>query len=268
MQLLDGLSKGEGQAVIVYSSDRLSRNYVDGIVLRDQWHRSGIELHYVAHGKSEDSFAGDLVDVVYALTAREVYLVIRSRNMNGRLEKSRSGKPVMSGDPPFGYRREGKGPDARYIKHEPELEVVQRIFHMYVHGENGSGPMALRGIAIQLQDEGIPSNRNRKILPSGLKEQLSWYPSTVRSILTNEIYIGRLWWGKTKSRKKGNKLIRKKRPREEWIEIPVPELAVIDPTTFQIAQDRAEKNFRLAKRNRKRNYLLAGPSNVAADMRW
>jgi site-specific DNA recombinase len=44
------------------------------------------------------------------------------------------------------------------------------------------------------------------------------------------------------------------RPREEWIEIPVP--ALISPTQFALAQERFAQNRRFAARRTKRPSLL------------
>src|SRR5262249_51975158 len=48
-----------------------------------------------------------------------------------------------------------------------------------------------------------------------------------------------------------------KRPKEEWISIPVP--AIIDEKTFECVQEQLEENKRFAPRNaRKHEYLLSG----------
>jgi len=47
-------------------------------------------------------------------------------------------------------------------------------------------------------------------------------------------------------------------PREQWILIRIPELAIIPKGLFSSVQQRAKKNRERAKRNRKRDYLLAG----------
>src|SRR3989338_6278205 len=52
------------------------------------------------------------------------------------------------------------------------------------------------------------------------------------------------------------KTSRRKRPKEEWITIPVP--AIIAPEIFQKARKQLETNFALCQRNKKNDYLLAG----------
>src|SRR5215216_6163518 len=57
-QLRAYISKNRVDAVIVYTADRLSRNVIDFLVLRDQWSTAGIELHFVDRGRSHNNFEG------------------------------------------------------------------------------------------------------------------------------------------------------------------------------------------------------------------
>src|SRR5687768_8501278 len=43
------------EALLAYSSDRLTRNPADGIVLREEFARAGVELHYATRGKVDMS---------------------------------------------------------------------------------------------------------------------------------------------------------------------------------------------------------------------
>jgi hypothetical protein len=46
------------------------------------------------------------------------------------------------------------------------------------------------------------------------------------------------------------------RPEEEWSKIPVP--AIADPATWQLAQERLDRNRALARRNARRFYMVSG----------
>jgi site-specific DNA recombinase len=59
---------------------------------------------------------------------------------------------------------------------------------------------------------------------------------------------------KTKQTIVNGKLRNAKRPREEWIAVPVP--TIINADTFAAAQARMQQNKAKAKRNRKRSYLF------------
>jgi hypothetical protein len=71
----------------------------------------------------------------------------------------------------------------------------------------------------------------------------------------NETYAGRMYYAKTQILKDGRQV---PRPRNEWIPIDVPHLALIDRKTFQMAETRAKRNQERASRNRKYDYLLVG----------
>ncbi|MAF13616.1 MAG: hypothetical protein CMI53_01855, partial [Parcubacteria group bacterium] len=87
------------------------------------------------------------------------------------------------------------------------------------------------------------------------------------TMLRNRAYIGEAHWGssyavipekplKDQKYKKIKKTSRRKKPKEEWITIPVP--SIITPELFEKARQQLETNFALCKRNKKNDYLLAG----------
>ncbi len=160
----------------------------------------------------------------------------------------------MGGGRPYGYKKVGEGRSAHLVIDEVEGSVVKRIFELYVHGRgDGSGPLSFRQLAEVLDNEGCPAPNNAK------NNRGYWTPSALHWIIKNEIYAGRTYFGKTTvawqpdgTRKTVHK------PREEWLVIDVPELALVDRATWEGAQYRMERNRELAKRNGKREYLLSG----------
>ena len=249
LKLREMVSQDQIDVVIVYTADRLSRNIIDFLVLRDQWEKAGIELHYVDRGKSQNNFEGLLTDGIFALIAHGERLKIIERTTNGRHNKARSNRVVMTGIPPYGYRKKGVGPDSEYVLDSFQAEVVKNIFDWYVNGYEDKGPLSLRGISNLLDQMGIepPNNRTKRRAPF-------WHPETLVRVLKNTIYIGITYYGKVKT-ENGKRSIR---PKEEWVTIKVPHLALVSQEIFEQAQKRMERNKELAKRNRKRAYLLSG----------
>lgn len=43
-----------------------------------------------------------------------------------------------------------------------------------------------------------------------------WNPSTISSIIRNEVYLGHIIWGKMKYTKKNGRYIKRKLPEERW----------------------------------------------------
>jgi len=254
-QLKEFIAHNKVEAVIVYTADRLSRNIIDFLVIRDQWEKARIELHYVDRGKSQNNFEGLLTDGIFALIAHGERLQIIKRTSSGRHDKAKRNRVVMSGLSPYGYKRKGKRAEAEYIIDPHESEIVKNIFDWYVNGYDQKGSMSLRRIANLLDEMQIMPPRNRS------KNNASfWHPRTVCTILKNTIYFGITYYGKVKT-ENGK---RTPRPKDEWTPIQVPHLAIISKEIFEEAEKRILRNKETSKRNRKRPYLMSGHFRCSA----
>jgi len=238
------ITNQETKVVIAYTSDRISRNYYDDVPLVGKWQDKNIELHFVDRGQSQNDLQGMISDGIFAMLAHTERLKILERTKNGRIKKAKDDKrPVMTGRVPYGYSRVGKSREAEMIIDPSESEIVKLIFRWYTTHEDG-GPLSLMAIANRLDEMGIKP-----------RESDVWQPNSVRMILINETYVGRNYYTKTQILKDGRQV---PRPKEEWIPIDVPHLALVDKKIFDIAQSRAKHNQERARRNRKHEYLLVG----------
>ena len=243
--------------VIVYTADRLSRNAAHFLVLRDQWQRRGIELHYVDRGKLLDTPEGRLMQTIESGVAEYEREKIRMRTMGGKRDKAKAGK-WLGVHTPFGYRREGKGREARILVCEAEAAIIRQMFDWYVRGDGGSGPLAVYEICKRLEARGaLPPETDK-----GRSDSRKWSRASVRQMLRNEIYAGTIYYGKERLGPKEyetQSLWERTRPtpREEWIRVDLPDLAIVDSLTFDAAQERAERNREMANR-RRGDYLLSG----------
>ena len=128
-----------------------------------------------------------------------------------------------------------------------EATFVKKVFQWYVYDK-----LTMREIGEKLYYLGAKPKR---------KESLNWSASSLSRILKGEVYIGRYYYNRRKTKKiKGEKTAAgnaKKsyefRDKEEWLLIEVP--PIIDPATFQLAQDTREKNTKHSG-NIKYEYLL------------
>ena len=235
-------------AVVVYASDRWTRNLAHSLILREELLLAGIELHYVNRGKSEDAPEARMTENIEGVFNEYWREKIIESCKRGKNTKAKANKPVMSGHPPYGYRREGKGDSAKLLIDENEAYVVKQIFSWYLQGDSESGPLSLRAIAAKLDETGAPTPHFRK------NTTKNWIPVTVMGILQNEIYTGRTYYRKSK-------IVTKKRikqPKENWILIDCPELTIINPAIFKQVQERAKRNKERARRNQKHEYLMTG----------
>src|SRR5262249_1050494 len=138
---------------------------------------------------------------------------IRERTLRGKRQKARSGR-VPAGPIAYGYRSDPTQP-GRLVAHEGEAAVVQMMFGWLV--DEGR---AVRWIVTELGRLGILAARGRM-----------WAKSSVRRLLTSELYAGRAWFDRRQ--RKGNTL--QLRQRSEWIPIRVP--AIVSEAVFQCAQE-------------------------------
>lgn len=123
---------------------------------------------------------------------------------------------------------------SKYVINDKEIEIVRRIFNLYVHG-NG-----LKRIARLLNDEGVPSPRGGY-----------WQANSVRGLLMNTIYIGQQIWNKREYFKLGNsnKRISRPKPKEEWKVISRPEMKIVEEEVFYKAQKILAANGEKTRRN-------------------
>lgn len=221
----------ETDAIIVYSSDRLTRNLAHLLILREEWQRAAVELHYCNRGKSENTAESRMTENIEGVFNDYWREKIIEASRRGRIKKAANGKWVGSGNVPYGYRREGERKEARLVIYEPEAAIVRRIFDAYT-GKDGSAPLPYRTIARMLQEEGVPPpNRG----PAGR----GWYGATVgRLILRRREYVGEFHYG-------GQTII-------------LPALAIVSTPIFNAAQNRIARNKLFSARNSKTEYLLSG----------
>ena len=123
-----------------------------------------------------------------------------------------------------------------------EGAVVRRIFRDYVQSN-----LSMRQISWQLNQDLVPS-------PSG---KAVWGVSMIGRLIRNEAYVGRAYYNRTASvldrhPTKAKRQI--KRPRDQWIPIPVP--AILDEELFEAAQRVSYDNSQWSPRRAEPNHWL------------
>jgi len=239
----DMAEAGEIDTLVVYEMDRLSRKVAHQLILEEEFAKAGVQVHYVL-GDYEDTDEGRLMKTIRAAIGEYERGKIRERANRGKRQKARSGKVLVFARPPYGYRQE----DGMLVPYEPEARVVRLIFNWYVKEH-----LPIRTIVRKLNDLGAPTAGDRRDSGGIVKRQGygRWGRSTVSKILNNETYAGGHY---QKWRREGKK--KRRRPREEWIDVQVP--PIIDRAMWEAAQERRRLNKEQARRNRKHRYLLCG----------
>ena len=249
--LRDAAAMAEFEVVLVTAPDRLARNYVHQVLLMEELQGRGCRVEFTERPMSQDPNDQLLLQIRGAVAEYERTL-IAERMRRGRLAKLRSGQLLPWLRVPFGYRTDPERPrdPAGLRVEEYEVAIVRQMFAWYL--EQGA---TLGTIARRLTEEGV-------LTPTGKR---SWSRSTIRGILKNHAYIGDAYGHCTylapaKRRRSplapvGAGLTAKRRPEEEWIGVPVPE--IVERETFDLVQQKLSHNRKFASRNNKSHrYLL------------
>src|SRR5262252_7601125 len=234
----DLAAEGQIQVVLAYSPDRLSRKYAYQILLIEEFARHGVETLFVKSPQG-DSAEDQLLVQFQGMIAEYERAQILERSRRGKRHRAQAGEVSVMSGAPYGYRYIRKTDEAlaAYLVDEAEASVVRRVYEMYtVEG------LSIAEITRRLNREGIPPRRASR-----------WERSVVWGILRNPAYRGVACFGKTRlsaraqmrpQRRRGvttpSHTAGHQRPREEWIEIPVP--ALVSEETFARAQELLQQN--------------------------
>ena len=183
---------------------------------------------------------------------------LMERYRRGKAHRARCGSVNVLGGAPFGYRYVPKTADsgASYEIVDHEAVIAAELFRRYT--DDGA---SIADLTRWLTSENVPTRTGKA----------RWDRSVVWGMLRNPAYAGTAVFGKTqvlqespglnrRARLEGRSVPRASktvgRPREEWIEIPVP--AIVTAGTFGRAAQRLADNKRYAARNTKVPSLLQG----------
>jgi site-specific DNA recombinase len=254
-RLRDCAQRGEFDAVVVLSPDRLARNYAHQWLLIEEFEK--LHIHWVfLQNPFGDSPQGKLLTQMQGMMAEYERAQILERTRRGRLEKARRGEFMPWAYHCYGYqylpKRHGCAPQV--ILNPQEAEVVRQLYRGLVEEE-----LSCRQLTKRL---------NEAHLPPPLRKNQVWQPATVRNILTNRVYTGVARYNYRQPalpqyRKDVPALVstaktgRNYRPMEEWIESEAP--AIITVELFEKAQLQLQRNAEMARKMYQptsRRYLL------------
>jgi len=236
----DLAAEGQVQVVLAYAPDRLSRKYAYQILLIEELARHGVETRFVKAPQSATA-EDQLLVQFQGMIAEYERAQILERSRRGKRYRARSGEVSVLSGAPYGYRYIRKTDEtlASYRVIDTEARVVQRVYEMYsVDG------LSMGEITRRLNAESIPTR----------KQSARWERSVVWAMLRNPAYRGAAAFGKTRiaGRLRVTRALRRRgaivssnsigheRPREEWIEIPVP--ALVSEDSFARAQELLHEN--------------------------
>jgi site-specific DNA recombinase len=254
--LRDLAAEGQIVAVLIYSPDRLSRKYAYQILLAEELSRCGVELIYLkspAGATPEDQ----LVVQFQGMIAEYERAQIAERSRRGKRHKAQQGTVNVLSGAPYGYRyvRKSESSSAYYEVIENEAQVVRMVFEVYTQQR-----LSINAVARMLNERQTPTR----------SAATRWERSTVWGMLRNPAYCGKACYGKTEQRPRQRitRPLRQRsgvasrdsasheRPRQDWIEVPVP--ALVTEEVFSLAQEQLQNNAHHSPRRTIEPTLLQG----------
>jgi len=214
-RLRDAAGRGEFDAIVVLSPDRLAREYAHQWLLVEEFKKLNTQLIFLQNPFG-DSPQGKLLTQMQGMIAEYERAQITERTRRGKLEKARRGEFIPWAFHCYGYRylpkRHGCAPQV--VIEPAQAEVVRGMYRALIEEQ-----LTCRQITKRLNQSKTPT-------PTG-KNQF-WQSSVVRHILTSCVYAGTARYnrrqpvapkyrktdeGKARDLKTG----RSYRPESEWV---------------------------------------------------
>lgn len=214
-KMLSDIDEGKINLVIVKDLSRFGRNYVEAGMYVQRFTDSNIR--FIAADDNYDSLVNsdDLLfpikNVVNEMYARDV----SKKTKAAKKAKARDGQFIGS-KAPFGYKIDPND-HHHLIVDEPAAQVVKRIFRL------ASESVGYNKMAKIFREEKVLTpiayfnlNNPDYFKSDYWRKEFDWHVTSIRAILNNEVYLGKLVYGKqrNKSMKSKEKV---RNPKEDWI---------------------------------------------------
>lgn len=246
-RLIEDCYNGKYTGIICMAVDRLSRgSSADGekilTMLKHGNRNKGIlvitptKVYDVAHRSDDEEF----MEFELFMSRRE-YKVIKRRLDSGKVQAVVEGN-YMGSKRLYGFNIEEKRRSRYLVPHPEEAPIVKQIYQWALDGKSCGK------IAIKLESMGIPTINGGE-----------WSPVTVRGILSNVHYIGKVKWFdhvQVKSMVNGELKSRIERRTDKYVEFEGKHDPLIDEETFNNVQKRF--NAPKTKRNHELRNIFAG----------
>ncbi|WP_427340560.1 recombinase family protein [Caloranaerobacter sp. DY30410] len=235
-QLLTDIENGMWEGVFVVEVERLARgDTIDqGIVAQAFKYTNTKIITPMKIYDPSNEFDEEYFEFGLFMSRRE-YKTINRRLQRGRLESVKEGK-YLGNIAPYGYKRKRLENQKGYTLEilPDEAKIVKLIYDWYTKPNR----IGVSIIARKLNEMKIPTRKGG-----------DWTTSTIRGILSNPVYIGKIRWNSRPQIKQViNGEIIKKRPRankKDWILVDGLHEAIIDDDTFNLAQKYLSENSAL-----------------------
>ena len=168
-RMIRDCKKGKIDRIIVKSVSRFARNTEELLVTLRLLKEIGVSVYFEEQGIDTDKLNMEMIVTFPGMAAQQESVSI-SGNMRWSYQKRMQSGEFNCCYPAYGFQF----CDGQLVPKENEMEVVRRIFGLYLQG------LGTQRIANILNEEAIPRR----------SEKAKWHATTVQYILNNERYMG------------------------------------------------------------------------------
>ncbi len=256
-RMIKDIENGKINMIITKDMSRLGRDYIGTGELIEKYFPNN-NIRYIAINDGIDTFLDNTNNDIAPFKAimNDMYAKDISKKVKTSLHSRMKDGLYVSGRCPFGYMKDPNNKN-HLIINEEQTRTVKLIFDLALKGNT------CHSIADELTKRKIKTPAsyynyiwNTKSRGKCISQaQGVWVDTTIKAILTNQIYVGDLVQGKTK---KINYKLKKtvKNNASEYIIVPNMHEAIIDRNIFNYVQYLLPKNVK--RPEKKRFYLLDG----------
>lgn len=237
-RMIGDIEAGRVNCVVVKDLSRFGRDYIEsGRYIQKTFPALGVR--FIALTDHFDSVSADTGESSIVLPVKNFINDSYCRDISTKVKsqlaiKYKNGKCIAA-FAAYGYRKSDTDKN-RLVIDEYAAENVRRIFAWKIEG------MAMSAIAEKLNSLGILSPKEYK-KSMGLSYhggfsgtgRSGWGSTTIKRILTNEVYLGHMVQGKTE---KVNYKVKKHtvKPKGEWVKVENTHEAIVSADDFGVVQ--------------------------------
>ncbi len=125
----------KGDAIVVSKTDRAFRSLRDQCNTLALWEQKGVAVHLLDVNLDTSSAVGRVMVAILGAFAEFERARISERTKEALRRRVKSGKPrAIRGTPPKGFMMGSKGPHRVWVPHEPERQVMRKVYQLRKQG--------------------------------------------------------------------------------------------------------------------------------------
>ena len=244
IEMMEEVQRGNINCIVIKDLSRLGRNYYEVIEYIDQIFPS-LNVRLICVNEKLDTFDSDFHGEVMNVALRSLmnyaYIMDTSIKINSAFSSMRRKGYYLGSKPPYGYLKSKEDKHCLVVD-EVAAKTVKQIFEQRLQGVSTSQ------IAKNLNFDGVPSPTNYHYEIGLMKNEkysksVLWSFTTVKTILTNQVYVGDIIGAKT--RQHFGEVT--KREQEEYVIVKDMHEAIISRSDFQKAAELMEQSAEAIK---------------------